>query len=351
MMNNIFTGVFSILAVFCISPSIADNAQSLDCTFTAKYEGEEFIELFNKSKQVSSVFCKQYIQYLSDRRNFNGSKIQLTLVEYSAQAKQALNAKVKDESEAYAAQFMALSNTFSVFDYGDARLPEIVVERSIRRGESAKAYFTSLTDKDVQRINIDQAESCTSSIAGRACAEIYEDFKGAFNPYRTTYNNVYDNTLLLSHLASRWDEFLELSKSQTALEVVLTTWWHRNHFKEDHIVGPPDSQVIALHPRLIFAYIDKAADGSNADIGLAVEWLGLNYWDWKVPFGFSVTSTYMDRADLDDVGHGVMLHFYNHYSIGWSDHGDKNAVYFSLDLLKLFQGKKQQYASYINNYF
>jgi hypothetical protein len=307
--------------------------------------------LFNKSKEVSSVFCKQYIQYLSDRRNFNNSKIQLTLVEYSAKANQALNARVDDKSEAYKSQFRELTNTFSVFDYDDVRLPELVVEPSLQRGGSNKAYFTSLINDDVPRIDIDLADSCTSSVAGRGCTDIYKDFKNAFNLYRSTYNNIYDNTLLLNHLTLRWDEFLDVSKSQTALEVALTTWWHRDHFKADHIVGPPDSQVIALHPRLIFAYIDKAADGSNADIGLAVEWLGLNYWDWKVPFGFSVTSVYMDRADLDDVGHGVMLHFYNHYSIGWSDHGDKNAVYLSLDLLKLFEGKKQQYESYLSKYY
>ena len=46
-----------------------------------------------------------------------------------------------------------------------------------------------------------------------------------------------------------------------------------------------------------------------------------------------------------------MLHFDNHYAIGWADHGDEDSVYVTLDLLKLFEEKKQQYQAYLDQYF
>ena len=156
---------------------------------------------------------------------------------------------------------------------------------------------------------------------------------------------------MLDRLNARWDDFLEISKSQTALEVLLTTQLNRSHFRQNHLVGPPPFQVIAFHPNLVYDDLDMAADGEQKELGLSVEWIGVNFWDWEIPFGVSFASVYADRASVDDVGHGLQFHIYNRYSIGWAKHDGDSSVYVTVDLLKWFIDKRAQYKSYRDKYF
>ena len=55
------------------------------------------------------------------------------------------------------------------------------------------------------------------------------------------------------------------SRHQTFIEVALTSLVHRNHFKKNHLVGPPSYQVIALHPRLIYSHLSEAARADGVD--------------------------------------------------------------------------------------
>lgn len=190
---------------------------------------------------------------------------------------------------------------------------------------------------------------CTQVAPNKTCVQIFNDFMEAFNPYRIAYDEYVtsQNQQLLQNINRNWERFLDVSKSQTAFEVWLTTVWHRKHFQQDYIVGPPRSQVIALHPQLVYEYVDAAEDGNNAEFGLAIEWFGLNYWNLKVPLGLSIASVYSDRAGISDIRTGVMLHIDNKYTIGWGKRGDVDGFYVSLDFLKLLQNKKQEYERYV----
>ena len=167
---------------------------------------------------------------------------------------------------------------------------------------------------------------------------------------RTPYDTLLGagNKSSLETLTSAWEEFLEVSKSQTFLEVFLTTRLQRSHFRKDHLVGPPPYQIIALHPQVIYENLDKAADGSQMELGLALELIGINFWNWKIPFGASITSVYVDRAGVRNTGIGVMFHIDNKYSIGWADHGGDNGIFVTMDLLKVFQKNKALYDEYAN---
>jgi len=79
-----------------------------------------------------------------------------------------------------------------------------------------------------------------------------------------------------------------------------------------------------------------------------VEWLGVNFWDLKVPLGISLASTYVDRPEVEDLGHGLMLHINNHYALGWARYDDVNSFYVTIDLLKMFEDKKKQYDKYLD---
>ena len=283
-----------------------------------------------------------------DTQDINIQARQL-LTGFAAESKKALDDKSLFESASYQNQFGQLDKTFLQFDFNDPKFPELNVKKALV-GNKVEGYFMPLLESE-SRFSINEVERCSSVSSGISCRDLFEDFASAFNPYRSAYNNVYDNSMALDKLGNEWDRFLEISKSQTALEVFLTTRVQRDHFKKNHLVGPPGFQVIALHPHLIYSHMDNAPDGTEQEIGLALEWIGINFWDWKVPFGFSFATTHVDRAGFADTGKGVMLHIDNHYAIGWANHGDEDSVYVTLDLLKLFEEKKQQYQAYLDQYF
>ncbi len=242
------------------------------------------------------------------------------------------------------ANFNEMATQLATTNIATGKLPEF---RTRKIGSKHLGWFSTGNEKKFEFPP--NHPDCTRVAANKTCVQIFNDFMEAFNPYRIAYDAYVtsQNQQLLQNINRDWERFLDVSKSQTAFEVWLTTLWHRKHFQQDYIVGPPRSQVIALHPQLVYEYVDDATDGNNAEFGLAIEWLGLNYWDLKVPLGFSVASVYSDRADVPDIRTGVMLHIDNKYTIGWGKRGDAEGFYFSVDFLKLLQNKKQQYERYV----
>lgn len=343
----------TMLLVFLVTTTVTyADTPSINCSVEA-YKGTAFKDLYLSTKSTASQFCQSLIatrinQSSLDLAAINASTRQV-LSAFADTAKRALDDKNLSTAADYDAQFKAVKTTFTGFDFTDPRLPEFKVKKKLT-GNKTEGYFVPLKDSP-DRFVINEVDQCPSVTSGMSCKAVFRDFADAFNPYRSAYNTVYDNAKHLDTLGRDWDRFLDISKSQTALEVWLTTLFHRKHFQKNHLVGPPSSQIIALHPHLIYSDMNDAPDGSKQELGLAVEWIGINFWDWKIPFGFSYTTTYVDRAGFDNKGKGIMLHINNHYSIGWSEHGDEDTVYVTIDLLKLFEEKKQQYQSYLSKYY
>lgn len=90
----------------------------------------------------------------------------------------------------------------------------------------------------------------------------------------------------------------------------------------------PTSRLILLHPEIGISYANNASDGEQVEPSLVFEWVGVMGWSWNndwaaadddvfdcplnlCPVGIALTSVYADRADVDDLGHGVTLHFRN----------------------------------------
>lgn len=347
-----------VLSQFCglflLFGSIGAGAETaeIDCS-VEPYSGTIFSPLYQSTQETALSFCRSLMQTrikknAIDTRDIN-VRARSLLTDFAAVSKKALDDKSLFESASYQDQFSQLDKTFQKFDFNDPRLPELNVAKVLGVSR-VEGYFMPLLESE-NRFDINEVDQCGVVSSGVSCRGLFEDFASAFNPYRSAYNNVYDNSKALDKLGNEWDRFLEISKSQTALEVFLTTRVQRSHFKKNHLVGPPSYQVIALHPHLIYSHMDDAPDGIDQEMGLALEWIGVNFWDWKVPFGLSFATTHVDRAGFNDTGKGVMLHIDNHYAIGWADHGDEDTVYVTLDLLKLFEEKQQQYQAYLDQYF
>jgi hypothetical protein len=321
----------------------SEEQQSIDCTVEG-YDGKLFTALYAKTKSTAASFCKELIRTRIDRNSVDDARVGSILEAFAEESEEALDHYQLRRPADYGAQFTQLKRDLGDFSFRDMQLPEFVVRPSL--SGDTEGYFEALS-VPVDRFKINEVEHCATLSPGFTCRAVFEDFQAAFNPYRSAYNNIHDNTKQLEAMSRRWDDFLVVSKSQTTLEVWLTTWAQRDHFQQDHLVGPPKYQVIALHPHLIYDIAESAPEGSSQELGLAVEWLGVNFWDLKVPLGLSLASTYVDRPEVEDLGHGLMLHINNHYALGWARYDDVNSFYVTIDLLKMFEDRKKQYDKYL----
>ena len=338
-------------------PLLAAESTSIDCNafeLVPIADDNVYKDVYEQAKSVARDVCLSISRTLildpSERQQGVDADLQHSLAEFAAFSAQALisdfgsstTIKLNDNATEMKQQLASI-------DIATGKLPEF--RTGPAEDEGFEGYFTT-GDKPRFQYPENSPECTQVRGANKNCKALFDDFAAAFNAYRKAYDNVVTSTnkVLLNAINRGWDDFLDVSKSQTGLEVWLTTLWHSRHFKKDHIVGPPSSQIIALHPQLVYEYVDGAVDGDNAEFGVAVEWLGINFWNKKMPFGFSVASVYTDRVSIADIRTGVMLHLDNKYSIGWGYRDGENSVYFSLDLLTLFQSKRQQYDRYIQQY-
>lgn len=185
-----------------------------------------------------------------------------------------------------------------------------------------------------------------------SCKALLSDLEKAIQPYKYAYvrKSAAKVAKEIARLNTQWKHYLEVSRSQTLLDITLTTFMNREYLLGNQLTGPMDLQWFALHPGLIIENVNTSADGENDQLGVAIEWLGINWWDKRtspvnIPIGLSLTSIYSDRPDVEDVGHGLMLHLDNSYSIGWASHDGDQGYYVSVDLMKLFDSRSSQWSS------
>lgn len=185
------------------------------------------------------------------------------------------------------------------------------------------------------------------------CMDVLRDMAIAVNVYNDSYASfaLQSTRRRLGDLSNEWDRFLEAGRSQTLLDLIATTILERSHFKKDYLVGPPKRQWALLHPNLVYEHAEDAAPGERDELGVAIEWIGINWWSdasplFGMPFGISLASIYSDRPGMESVGHGAMLHIANQYSFGWASRSGDSSYYLTIDLLKFVEDKQQQFDKY-----
>jgi hypothetical protein len=140
--------------------------------------------------------------------------------------------------------------------------------------------------------------------------------------------------------------FMQESRFQTTLDVLVTTWMYSDKWKQADLQGPPPIQYFALNPTLLHSYMHYASRGKEAKPVPAIEWFGMNWWKNKLPLGFSVTSVYNDRPDGKEFPLGLTIHVDNTYSFGVVGKGDDKILFINLDVIEWFSEKKGKYDKY-----
>ncbi|PMG27802.1 hypothetical protein BCU94_18785 [Shewanella sp. 10N.286.52.C2] len=192
-------------------------------------------------------------------------------------------------------------------------------------------------------------QQCILISQASSCVDVLEDFKQLYVEIQNSQAEAGRLKTLksLNELKADWEPFLEKMKGQTALELLINQQVYKND--SDTFSGPPASQWIVLHPMVLIENVSAAENGENTQEALGLEIIGMNWWKqekWYMPSGGSVLAVYSDRADIDDVGYGLALHFQSNYTIGYTNHDGEDGVFISVDLIKLFQDKNKVFDSY-----
>ncbi|MGF1761065.1 hypothetical protein L4D76_24705 [Photobacterium sagamiensis] len=188
-----------------------------------------------------------------------------------------------------------------------------------------------------------------SSGYGKECIKVMADFEILIEAAFTSVTRQQLTTALtkIGFYSEQWDNYFYDARSLTPWELMLNTQLYKEELIGNDFVLPPSYQYFLLHPSAVIEHVSDAPDGDQQKAALSLEWVGINAWNWKVPLGISVVSTYADRAQVSDIRHGVMLHVYNNYSIGWVGIGDDDpGVFVNFDILKMLKDTSSRRRDY-----
>lgn len=166
---------------------------------------------------------------------------------------------------------------------------------------------------------------------------------------RTRYT---DETLEgIREKSNAWTKFSDDSRYQTPIDILFTSSLNSKILSDGlNLASPPRLQYFLLHPSIVVDHSSKATSGDKDELGLALEWVGFNSWNSKIPWGVSVASVYADREVGKSVGIGLMFHLYNDFSFGFAHRGDgDNSIYINLELMNWFSEKQNMYKKYKDN--
>lgn len=241
-------------------------------------------------------------------------------------------------------------NSFTVEKKDNLELPNLPLFGSSEKGFTRRYWLNqtdgrvrSVTDSDRYPLTAEQNGFCNQRWS-KACAI-------AFNEYNTITErlSVFQRFRISDEFKkytgvkkAEWDTFSDNSRFMTFIDVLATSWYYSDQLSlSTDVTSPPPLQWFALRPSFVFEHLNNAPNGNRDEVGLAIEWVGFNDWKLDIPLGVSLASVYADRESGKSIGHGLMFHVNNDYSIGWAYRsGGHHSIYFNLELRDWFGGKQ-----------
>ncbi|HKK06684.1 MAG TPA: hypothetical protein VKA50_12640 [Gammaproteobacteria bacterium] len=326
----------------------ATDGFALECKNLEGVETTHFKALNREAMKVNKALCRSL---LSTDPGVSDQQQRILLREFADVAQQEA-AKIADvvPIQNFAKPFEGLKTTVAQGDIYSKHLPSFNVEPSPANDTEFIFYFADIA----RRASFKVADNGKCLVKySEPCNKLFDEYGKVFDQYKSSYTKLTAHQTLekLDRLSLQWDTYLEQARSQTTLDLLLTTAMESRHFKQGHLVGPPARQWSTLHPSLVYEHFSKAKGDEKYKVGVAIEWFGVNWWNKTssplgIPFGVSLASTYNDWGDSPSAGHGLMFHFDNRYSVGWSRRDGENSVYVSIDLMNAIADKKQQFDEY-----
>ena len=136
-----------------------------------------------------------------------------------------------------------------------------------------------------------------------------------------------------------WDDYYAQRKPQLPWELFANEFWNRDVRKAVYFPRPPSSDLIFLHPQLVYTSLDTEDDETELSGSLLWEIAGINYWDKGLVTGASIVSPSLKSSD----SLGIMITLKNKYSIGVVEEDDDETWFVSVDLFDFFTSKKNEF--------
>lgn len=335
------------------SEDVTQSTVGIQCEGSLPVNVPNFGKLAEASATINRDLCEAIFNPLGE-----GSRAELvateaqwreTLLNFAETSRtQALRIAKVVSIEHFDRPFVHLREKLSQGDINSLALPGF----SVDRGVDGSFMFHFSDRAESARIPMAHNEACQDQFQV-TCGELLQEYRRAFIQYKRAYSRMTaDRTLdQIDDLSEDWREFLATARSQTLLDLGLTTKRESDHFKQGYLVGPPGRQWFFLHPNIVYEHLSTAADGFETEPGVGLEVVGINWWEKGnspiyYPFGVSLTTTFIDRPDTNDLGVGLMFHINNRFSIGWANYSGDDSIYVSADLLSLFNDKREVFGEY-----
>lgn len=320
-------------------------------------KGSRFKDLQKEAKATSRSLCQAFLQ----SKDSYSDTVRETLVNYAHEAKTILS---KDFNPV---DFPGISKQLDLFagstlDY-NLKINDIQnldLDTMSVGGIPRKLFFSNIgalngselpTDKTSECAAINPIDNEGKHIPYISCKAAFGDAALAFNSYKLVYNKFRygENEKKLNYLSKQWDDYLSNARSQTFLDIWLTTLIHRDYYQQNKLVAPARTQYFLFRPQVVYEFSSKAKKGDRYQVGLAAEWFGINWWNLEIPFGVSVITVYSDYEDENSVGTGLQFTINNNISIGWIDRGGLDNIFVTVDLLKIWEDKNEKIQLYKND--
>lgn len=337
MKNILLLTVLSLVATFSVN---ADSNVSCTYDFTDQTYKTGFIHLKAKAISAGKRLCLENASY-------NNSEIKKIIVSefiesIRTEMKVLLPPSVSTELKSFLDKIKQTGKATSYVAGEDDNEDPILYY-------SSPAIKITLPDSKAEECKvINEKYNVVKSIDGLAdCVYLIDNLRAALNPFTAPFNIKISrrNLELLKDYDNAWDKYLTEARSQTLLDMVVTSRMNKDYYNETQLRKPHSLQYFLFHPSVVYEKLPDKKPGEKDDVSLALELVGMNCWDCKIPIGASVGWVYADRANAKSTSGALMIHLYNNYTIGYSNRDDEDGgkgYFISIDLLKAFFDKKQQ---------
>lgn len=351
--------IMSVCQLGVAQESAETTKAGIYCDGITPVDSPNFEKLAEASAAINRNFCSALFKPLgggsrAELQAYEAEwrKILLSFAETSRS--QALRIAEVVSIENFDRPFAQLREKLNQGDVNSMSLPGFSVDRDI----DGSVLFHFQDRAESARIRMGDNEACVAQFE-KTCDALLQEYDQAFTQYKSAYTKITAGRTLdqIDDLSEDWRRFLQTARSQTLFDLGFNTRRESKHFQQGYLVGPPSRQWFFLHPSIVYEHLPEAPDGFETKPGIALEIVGVNYWQEEdsplpIPFGVSLASSFVDRPDTDDVGVSLMLHFDNRYSFGVSQYDSgETGLYFTVDLLNAVNDKSKVFEAYKKSMF
>lgn len=356
-MKKPYLTTMCVIVLFAGSHVMANQEDevSVDCTnIPDGIYDSRFKELRKVAVATNKLLCQSFLQ----NKSSYSDTVRELLVNYAFEAKSILSQDFNsDDFPQIGKQLNLFREATRTYNLEISGIDNLDLDTMSVGGVPRKLYFSNVgaiqgsklpTDKKSECAAINPNDNTGNKNPYISCKSAFEDAALAFNAYKFSYNEFRygENEKKLNYLSQQWDKYSSNARSQTFLDVWLTTLIHRSYYQQNKLVAPASTQYFLFRPQVVYEFSSEAKKGDRNQVGLAAEWFGVNWWDLKIPFGVSAISVYSDYEEESSVGHGLQFTINNNMSIGWVHRGDLDNIFVSVDFLKFWEDKSEKIQQY-----